>query len=101
MYILLISIVIGIFLAMLFLNVYFRMKVFKVYGRLVRAEVEFDASHLFNTKKMATEILPKYPAHQADILTFVRHIRYSIRMASILTGLITLFGGILMWYRHE
>ncbi|MEN9610417.1 MAG: hypothetical protein RLZZ628_1231 [Bacteroidota bacterium] len=101
MYILLISIVIGIFIAMLFLNVYFRFKVFKVYGRLVRARVEFGAAHIFNKEKMASEILPKYPEQQEDILLFVRHIHYSIRMASVLTGLITLFGGILMWYRHE
>jgi hypothetical protein len=101
MYILLISIVIGIFIAMLFLNIYFRMKVFQVYGRLVRARVEFGAAHIFNSEKMATEILPKYPEQRDDILLFVRHIHYSIRMASVLTGLITLFGGILMWYRHE
>jgi hypothetical protein len=50
---------------------------------------------------MAAEILPKYPAQREDILLFVRHIHYSIRMASVLTGLITVFGGILMWYRHE
>ncbi len=101
MYILLISIVIGIFIAMLFLNIYFRVKVFQVYGRLVRARVEFGAAHIFNSEKMATEILPRYPEQREDILLFVRHIHYSIRMASVLTGLITLFGGILMWYRHE
>ena len=36
MYTLLITIVIGLFVAMLFVNLYFRAKVFKVYGILVR-----------------------------------------------------------------
>ncbi|MEY3248693.1 MAG: hypothetical protein RL742_736, partial [Bacteroidota bacterium] len=34
-----------------------------------------------------------------EIEAFVRHIRYSIRMATVLLFLITLFGAILMYYR--
>lgn len=99
MFALLITIVISLFAAMLFLNVYFRVKVFKVYKRLVQAEVEFGAAHIFNRRRMEAEIYPKYPAQRADIDLFVRHLRYSIRMATVLIALITLFGGILMWYR--
>lgn len=99
MYNLLITIVISLFVAMVFLNLYFRVKVFKVYKKLVQNKVVFGAAHVFNTKKMATEVLPRYPQQQDDILTFVRHIRYSIRMASVLAILITIFGGILMYYR--
>ena len=100
MYYLLISLVIGLFIAMLFLNIYFRMKVLKAYRVLVRNKVEFDAVHIFNDEKMAKEIFPKYPNQEENIKIFVNHIRYSIKMASVLTGLITLFGGILMWYRE-
>jgi hypothetical protein len=101
MYILLISIVWGIFAAMLFLNIYIRVKAFKYYRKLVQAKVEFGAAHIFNQEKMAQEIYPKYPDSRADIDAFVHHIRRSMRIATILIALITLFGGILMWYRHE
>jgi hypothetical protein len=101
MYILLISIVWGIFAAILFLNIYIRVKAFKYYRKLVAARVEFGAAHLFNKEKMEKEIYPKYPNSRADIDAFVHHIRRSMRIATILIALITVFGGILMWYRHE
>jgi hypothetical protein len=101
MYYLLIAIVIGLFVAMLFVNLYFRAKVLKTYGILVRNRVEFGAAHIFSRKKMEEEILPKYPEFRKEIETFVRHIHYSIRMASVLIALITLFGAILMYFRHE
>ena len=101
MYILLISIVIGLFVAMLFVNIYFRAKVLRAYGILERNKVEFGAAHLFNRKKMEAEILPRYPNLQKEILTFVDYIHKSIRMASVLIALITAFGAILMWYRNS
>jgi hypothetical protein len=101
MFILLISIVIGLFVAMLFLNLYFRVRVLKVYKRLVQNQVEFGAAHFFSKEKMEQEIYPRYPASRADIEIFVRHMRYSIKMATVLIALITLFGAILMYYRHE
>lgn len=99
MYLLLIFLVIALFAAMLFLNVYFRVKVFKTYKKLVQNKVEFGPSHIFNRKKMEREIFPKYPHMKEDIEAFVRHMRYSIHMATVLIALITLFGGILMYYR--
>ena len=99
MYTLLLSIVIGLFVAMLFVNLYFRAKVLKTYGILVRNKVEFGAAHIFNREKLESEIIPRYPAFEKEIRAFVNHMRYSIRMASVLLMLITLFGGILMYYR--
>jgi hypothetical protein len=99
MYTLLITIVIGLFVAMLFVNLYFRAKVFRVYGILVRNKVEFGAAHIFNRKKLEEEILPRYPQFQNEIEIFIKHMRNSIRMASVLLMLITLFGGILMYFR--
>jgi len=92
---LLIYIVIGLFVAMLFLNVYFRAKVLKVYKRLVQNRVQFDSSHIFSPSKMEQEVLPKYPQYKDDILLFVSHIKYSIKMASVLIVLITIAGLIL------
>ena len=99
MYILLLSIVIGLFVAMLFVNLYFRAKVLKVYGVLVRNRVQFGAAHIFNRQKLEEEILPQYPKFRNEIESFVRHIRYSIRMATVLLVLITAFGAILMYFR--
>lgn len=99
MFTILISLVIGLFIAMLFLNLYFRAKVLKTYRQLVKNRVEFGAAHLFNKQKMAEEIIPKYPHMQTQIETFASHMQYSIKMATVLITLITLFGGILMYYR--
>jgi hypothetical protein len=99
MYILLVSIVIGLFVAMLFLNVYFRARVLKVYGVLTRNKVEFGAAHIFNRARLEKEILPRYPQFRDEIETFIRHMRYSIRMASVSIALITAFGAILMYFR--
>ncbi len=101
MYILLISIVIGLFAAMLFVNLYFRLKVIRAYRVLVQNRVEFGAGHVFNLRRMREEILPRYPHLETEILTFSNHLRYSIRMATVLLALITLFGGILMYYRES
>ncbi len=100
MAILLITIVIGLFVAMLFVNVYFRVKVLKTYKVLVQNKVEFGASHIFNKSRMEKEIYPKYPHMKNEISTFVNHMQYSIKMASVLIALITLFGAILMYFRE-
>jgi hypothetical protein len=99
MFTLLIWVVIGLFIGMLFLNIYFRVKVLKVYKTLVQNEVEFNAGHVFNSSRMETEVLTQHPKFEKEIKTFVSHIKYSIRMATVLIVLITLFGAILMYFR--
>lgn len=101
MYYLLVTLVMGLFVVLLFLNLYFRIKVLKVYRKLIEGQVEFDSRHMLNPQKMEEEVIPKYPKHADDIRTFTSHIRYSIKMASVLIVLITLFGAILMYYRYE
>lgn len=92
---LLIFLVVGIFLALLFLNIYFRVKVLKIYKVLVQNRVEFDSSHIFSNQKMQQEILPKYPQVRTEILAFVSHIKKSIMIAIFLVILITVMGLIL------
>jgi hypothetical protein len=99
MYTLLVSIIIGLFLAMLFVNVYFRAKVMKTYGFLVRNRVQFGAEHVFSRQKLEAEILPRYPQFRNEIETFIRHIRYTIKMATVLIALITAFGAVLMYFK--
>ena len=101
MFLTLVTIIIALFIAMLFVNVYFRVKVLKSYKILVQNNVQFGARHVFSNKKLEEEVYPKYPQHKEDIHTFVKNIRNTINMASVLIALITLFGAVLMYYRYE
>lgn len=91
--------IISLFVAMLFLNVFFRVKVFKYYKYLVRNRVEFGMNHFFDQPKLEQEVLTRYPEHQYEIQTFISLVRRSITMASILIVLITAFGYLLTQYR--
>ncbi len=95
----LIFLVIGLFVAMLFLNIYFRVKVLQDYRTLSSNKIDFSAKHIFEKGKMKEEIVPKHPEFEVELLRFSSHLRYSIRMATVLIILITLFGGILMYFR--
>lgn len=96
----LLTIVILIFVAMLGVNLYFRAKVLRAYGKLVRARVDFTAAQIFSTTRVEEEVVPKYPAQADAIRDFSGYLRKSIQMNTVLLALITAFGGILMWYRH-
>lgn len=95
----LLILVITTFIGMLAINVYFRLKVIKIYRKLRKDRVQIDLkpNHLFDKEKLENEIIPQHPRHADDIRTFVHNIRFSVRMASILIALITLFAAILMY----
>lgn len=93
-------VVIALFLGLLFINFYFRIKALKLYRILVNNNVEFSAGHLFNKEKMEAEVFPRYPDQVENITAFSNHIRYSIKIAMLLIVLITVFGGILMYTRN-
>lgn len=99
MYGFLIFVVIGSFLALLFLNVYFRVKVMGVYKRLVTNRVDFKVKQLLDKKRLEEEVLTKYPKHKDDILEFASHIRKSMNLGILLIVMIAVAGGILSWYR--
>lgn len=100
MYKLLIFIVVGLVFVMLCANIYFRVTVMKAYRKLVQNDVDFKGVHFFDAKKMEEEVLPLYPQHKDEILIFVKNMRYSMKIYTILMVLITIFGGILMYYRE-
>ena len=99
MYITLVVVVISLVLALLIVNVYFRVRVMKYYKTLIQANVEFDLSHVLNPKKLEAEIIPKYPNSKTDIKTFIHHIKLSFRIGMALFVLISFFGWVLMHYR--
>ncbi|MCP9237443.1 hypothetical protein [Lewinella sp. JB7] len=98
MFVLLLTIVIALFLAMLFVNLYFRARVLRAYRILVRSEVDFTATQILNRRRMEEEVVTAYPRQAEAIRDFGNYLRRSIRMATVLLLLITLFGGLLMWY---
>ena len=83
------------------LNLYFRVRVWRIYTRLTKGGVEFEMSDLFDRQKLHQEVLVRYPAHAKDIKAFARGIRFSLNIAIILIVLITIFGAILMFYRER
>jgi O-antigen/teichoic acid export membrane protein len=89
MYKVLMALVIGLFVALLFLNLYFRAKVLKLYRVLLSKRVEFKQRHIFNQAAMEAEVIPLYPHASDEIREFARHIRFSIKIAVILLLLIT------------
>ena len=69
-----------IFASIVFLNLYFRIKVLKYYRKLRDSNVEFEPTHLLNRARLQAEVLPHYPEHSADILAFSNHIRFFISL---------------------
>jgi hypothetical protein len=95
MYNFLITIIIAIFLALLFLNIYFRVKVMKHYKYLVQNRVEFEAKHVINRDSNFKEILAKNPQHAHEIEAFANLIRRGVFIAAALVILITLMAVII------
>lgn len=93
----LIFFIISIFIALLFVNLYFRYKVLQSYKILVQNRVEFEAKWILNEAKMESEVIPNHPAMANEIRDFAKHIRFSMKIASILITLITIIGAILMY----
>lgn len=90
------TMIVAAFVGVLFLNIFFRVKVLKIYKYLVQHEVNFTTTHFFNEEKMNEEVLKRYPQHKQQILEFVSLIKRSMTMASILIAIIILFGFLLL-----
>lgn len=99
MFNLLFLLIVAVFVAMLFVNVIFRVKVFKAYKYLVQNKVEFTASHFFNRAKLEAEVFTKYPSHKPQIERFIKLIHQSVQLASVLIVIIIIFGYLLMRFK--
>lgn len=87
--------VIGLFILMLFISIYFRLRVIKSYKVLKKEGIEFNSSHFFNAKKMEAEIIPRYPQRAKEIRRFVKDIKLGVTLSSTLIFLIFTFAWIL------
>ncbi|MBK8635365.1 MAG: hypothetical protein IPN72_18065 [Saprospiraceae bacterium] len=95
MYISIIVVVMLAFLGLLFINIYFRVKVFKYYKILVDNRVDIEVKDLLDIQKIKNIVVPKYPHLETEILAFVNNIRRSVILAFILLVLIALGWSIL------
>lgn len=93
--------IVFLFVLLLGVNVYFRIKVIRAFNVLKKQRIQFDASLVFQKERLKNEVLVKYPRQAEAIQTFARYLKYSISMAIVLIALITLFGGVLMYYRQN
>ena len=89
-------IIIALFVSMLILNLYFRLKVMRAYRDMVKAGIEIRARDLLNSQTLETQIIPANKEHEKEIRTFVKHLKNGFKMTSVLLGLVVLFGYILM-----
>lgn len=87
------------FVALFAVVVYFRIRVLRAYGILVRNRIQFDIVHIFYTQRMESEILTKYPEFRSTIVDFARGIRLSVSLVPLFMVLITVFGGLLMYLK--
>jgi hypothetical protein len=86
---------------LLFVNIYFRIKVIKQLKVLRSNQVPFESDMIFNKEKLQTLLRQSPPETREAILQFSQNMRHSMNLAIALLALITLFGGVLMYYRKN
>jgi len=87
------------FCSLLVLHIYFRIKVFNAYKKLVQNRVDIDVKAIFSDRKIREEVVPRYPRFEKEILAFVKYLKLAMTLASLFLILIILLGGILMYNR--
>lgn len=91
-------VVVALFVALLFFNLYFRIKLLKGFKYLIRNKVQFGIKHILIREKLEEEVLNRYPTQRNEIIQFVHLLKRAILIATILLVLIavagfTIFGG--------
>ncbi|MEZ4912213.1 MAG: hypothetical protein R2774_15300 [Saprospiraceae bacterium] len=82
-------------LALLIVNVIFRVRVMKYYKEMVKHHIDFDPLAVFSKNRLQNEVYDKYPQHSVLIQTFVYNIKLSIAIALGLILLLALLAIIL------
>lgn len=96
----LITITLVTFGFLLLSNVFFRVKTFRTFQKLAEKGVHFSRQHVWNSQLLEKEILPKYPQERALILAHIRSMKTSLRISSLCMVVLTICGGVLMYYRN-
>lgn len=94
-------VIIVLFISLLFVNIYFRLKVIKAYRKLKDYKINFETSALFDKAQLNKIMQSNPPDIRTSIEEFSKNMKYSISMVIALIVLITLFGAVLMYYRQH
>lgn len=97
----LVTILVATFGILLVANVFFRIKTFRTFQRLADAGVAIGRQHLFNAVLLEKEVLERHPQHRDLIRAHVNSLKLSLRISSLCMVVITLCGGVLMYYRNQ
>jgi hypothetical protein len=76
--------VIGLLLILIFVNLYFRLRVLKYYKKLKNTELPLRSRHIFDRQKLEKEILSVHGPDRENIKGFVDQIRRMIIFVAIL-----------------
>ena len=93
--------IIALFICLLCVNIYFRIKVLKTLRILRQYNIEFDRQLVSDTQRLKELIKNSPEGSRRAISDFASYIKKSMTMAMVLILLITLFGAVLMYYRKN
>jgi hypothetical protein len=99
MYYSLMLILIICFAGLVILNLFFRLKVFAVYKRLIHNRVDFNIMQIFNQEMLETNIISNHPKHKEDLLLFAKYLRTSVNIGVLLLLIIVISGLIMFLLR--
>jgi hypothetical protein len=95
----LIAITIGTFGFLLLANIYFRIRTFRTFKQLAEQNIAFSRAHVFDKERMEREIISKHPAHKALIQKHVNSMKASMNISLLCMVVLTICGGVLMYFR--
>ena len=95
----LIAITIVTFAALLFFNIYFRIRSFRTFKKLADKNIYFTRQHVFDSQRLEQDILRKHPENRDLILSHVKSMKTSMLISTMCVVVLTLCGAILMYYR--
>jgi len=97
----LITISIVTFGLLLLANVFFRIRTFMTFKKLAHKGIGFTKEHIFDRNRLEKEVLARHPEDRALILSHVNSIKLSMRISVLAVLVLTLCGGVLMYYRNQ
>lgn len=95
----LITVTIVTFGFLLVANVFFRIKTFRTFKKLADEGVMFGKEHVLNKALLEREIIAKHPDKKQLIMSHVNSMKLSMRISMLCMVVLTLCGGVLMYYR--
>jgi hypothetical protein len=95
----LITITIVTFGFLLVANIFFRIKTFRTFKKLAEEGVMFGKEHVFSKELLEREIIARHPDKKKLILSHVNSMKLSMRISMLCMVVLTVCGGVLMYYR--